>query len=221
MIRVLLCILLILVVSISLPENIYTSELPVNLLNPSIISDYDMKYHSSPYYFRTYPGSKWCIACWFKPSDFTINENFRLRTIGQVGYLDNGGAYIYVFLAEENGGPDCSPPDFSKKKYGPKTWHINNTYPKYDDCNLNSNNWYIEMSEINVTQNKRFWIIYYMTTTPAPYPVIDNDDNKNSITWYPYPGWITESNNWCMHCVVYNISGIENLSIGTVKTLFR
>jgi len=190
--------------------------------------DVDMKYHYNPSYYWTLSGSDWTLAGYFEPYKFNVYYNFRIKRIGFVGYFSNGSAAIYIFLAETGGHPDCTPPDFSNKKFGPKYWHINKSYPFYDDCNLYSSNWYIKRSEIDAQPNKRFWILYYLSTSPPPYPVSDNaKDNKNSLTWDPTrQDWVPDISGykpcWCMHVVIeYPPTTIDNTSIGTIKTIFK
>lgn len=130
-------------------------------------------------------------------------------------------------MAEINNHPDCTPPEFSKKKYGPARGHINKSYPNYDDLDVYNLKWVITNSEINEQVNKRFWILYY--TQGYPYPVSDEATNaKNSYTYIPGIGWTTNISGyypcWCMHVIVeYSLisPGIENTSFGTVKSLFK
>jgi len=184
----------------------------------------DMKYHGTPTYYWNVDGLK-AIAGYFEPSKFAVNCNFKIKTIGQIGYVSNGQADVYIFLSEVNNHPDCTPPEFTKKKYGPYSGHINNSYPNYDDLDIYNLNWYIRKSEIDEQVNKRFWIIYYFPTSPPPYPFSDEAINaKNSTSYLIESGWTTSISDyypcWCMHCVVYWGVGIENTSLGVVRALF-
>jgi len=190
-----------------------------------------MKYHGTPTYYWTLTGSNFAIAGYFEPAKFGVNNDFRIKKIGCMGYISNGAVKIYLFFAEVKGSrrwnPDCYPPEFSKKKYGPKDWHINNSYPNYDDCDMYSDNWYLRKSDIDSQVNKWFWIVYHFPTSPPPYPLSDEaTDYKNSHTYFPGTGWSEHINGydpcWCMHViVVYPIDAIENTSVGTVKALFK
>jgi len=187
----------------------------------------DMKYHGTPSYYWTLTGSNWTLASWFKPSDFNVDSSFRIKTIGFMGYISNGSAKIYIFLAETGNHPDCTPPEFTKKMYGPYDGHLNNSYPDYDELDIYSLNWYIKKSEIDTQVSNRFWVLYHLPTSPPPYPISDESTNeKNSRLYQAGTGWINFWSGyypcWCMHVVVeYPPNLIENTSIGTVKALFR
>jgi len=194
----------------------------------SVIASFekDMIYHDTPTYYWVW-GGLLAIAGYFEPESFGVNSDFKIKTIGQMGYRADGSAVVYIFLSETKNHPDCTPPEFTKKKYGPYSGHINNSYPNYDDLDIYNLNWYITKTEIDEQINKRFWIIYYMQTTPPPYPMSDESTNaKNSMTYFPDSGWTNNWGHyyicWCMHCViVYWGSDIESTSLGIVKALFK
>jgi len=212
---------------IAYPTIIPDIELPSYYSNPAY--EADMKYHGEPTYYWTLTGSNWCLAGYFEPYKFGFGAiALMINYIGFIGYLSNGPANIYIFLAETNNHPDCTTPDFSKKKYGPYNGHINNSYPNYDDCYVYPYNWYLKKSEIDAQPNKRFWVIYHLPTSPPPYPYSDEGPkSKNCRIYYPGRGWVMDMNGntgpcWCMHVLVeYPPNAIENTSIGTVKALFR
>ncbi|MGQ9707204.1 MAG: hypothetical protein ACUVWP_09485 [bacterium] len=202
----------------------------------SVISynEKDMKYHEEPYNFYTFLTPDYAFACYFKLSDFSITGfDYKIKIIGFMGYESDGPADIYVTSKEIWDGnkyvPICNPKNHWKgAEYGPKSWHINNSYPKYDDCNLYNDNWHYS-KDVN-----KFWCIYHLKTSSPPYPIADMisiNDIKiiNSITWIPGEGWdfwsygiLGHPGNWCMHCViVYWGSNIENTSLGAVKALFK
>jgi len=180
-------------------------------------SEKDMYYHSTPSYYWAFSGTGWAIACWFKPADYNITMNFRIKTIGMMFY-NKGTAKLY---SQPNNGD----PNWSKNKYGPQDISIDTIYPSYNDTNIYSYNWYYTITEINNSTYKSFWMIYAFSV--APYPISDGDDNKNSLTWNPqYQDWMNNIEgykvDWCMHCVVeYPPTTIENTSVGTVKSLFK
>jgi hypothetical protein len=211
----------------SIAISFFPTEIPDRCLYSETLADWNMKYHGTPTYYWTLNGSNWSLASYFEPAKFGINETIKIRMIGFIGYIQNGSANIYLFLSEVNGKPDCTPPDFTKKKYGPYDGYINNSYPNYSDINIYTSNWYIKKAEIDAQPNKRFWIIYHLMTSPPPYPYSDDaTDNKNSLTWDPSKNdWVPDINEykpcWCMHVVVTNYMSIESTSIGTVKELFR
>jgi hypothetical protein len=178
----LIFILVVIITGSVLAYDCYRSETPNKYIYPSMNVVKDMKYHGEPTYYWTLTGSNWCLAGYFEPYKFGVTSNaFRLYNIGFIGYIQNGSANIYLFLSEVNGKPDCTPPDFSKKKYGPYNGHINNSYPNYDDLDLYGQNWVINKSEIDAQVNKRFWILYHLPTSPPPYPISDESTNeKNS-----------------------------------------
>jgi hypothetical protein len=132
-------------------------------------------------------------------------------------------------MAEKDNHPNCTPPEFTNKKYGPFKGHINNSYPNYDDLDVYNLKWIITNSEINEQVNKRFWILYYMQQMNPPYPISDESTNaKNSITWINGTGWTTTLSGyypcWCMHVIVeYSLisHGIESTSFGAVRALFK
>jgi hypothetical protein len=195
----------------------------------SVIASFekDMKYHNEPYYYANW-GTEAALACFFKLSDFGISGyDYKIKIIGFIGYNADGSADIYLTSKEEWDGyklvPVCNPKNnWQGKDYGPKSWHINNSYPDYDDCNLYDDNWHYSKDV------DKFWCIYYLMDMPPPYPTGDRYSSiVNSLTWVTgmwikgIPGGFPDS-NWCMHCViVYWGSDIENTSLGSVKALFR
>ncbi|MGQ9705766.1 MAG: hypothetical protein ACUVWP_02015, partial [bacterium] len=147
-----------------------------------------------------------------------------------IGGRTDGPADIYVTSKERWNGyfyePVCNPDNhWQGKDYGPKKWHINNSYPNYDDCNLYDDNWHYSKDV------DKFWCIYHLKTSSPPYPYSDDFHNPpeiiNTLTWDPTEhcwrggcGYVMC--NWCMHCViVYWGADIENTSVGAVKALFR
>jgi hypothetical protein len=146
--KIFVLILMVLIfTSIAISYVAYPTIIPDRELPPYhsyLPSEADMKYHGTPSFYWTLTGSNWTLASWFKPSDFSVNTNFRIRKIGAMGWQQGGSAKIYIFLKEIEGRPDCIPPDYSKNKYGPYDWHIYNSYPNYDDANIYSQNWYIK-----------------------------------------------------------------------------
>jgi len=186
----------------------------------------DMKYHAKPSYYISPPGND-AFACYFKLSDFGISGyDYKIKIIGFIGYLADGPADIYVTSKEKWDGakwvPICNPKNnWQGADYGPKSWHINNSYPNYDDCNVYDDNWHYSKDV------DKFWCIYYLKTGYSPpYPIIDDYvELKNSLTFYNNM-WVIgvygTYGDWCMHCViVYWGSDIENTSIGVVKAIFR
>ena len=188
----------------------------------------DMKYHGQPTYWWEIKVSGSAEACFFKPSDFGIKGyDYKIKIIGFIGYEENGPADIYVTSKERWNGhfyePQCNPDNnWQGKDYGPKSWHINNSYPNYDDCNVYDDNWHY-CKDVN-----KFWCIYHMKTKSPPYPYSDSPgDPDNTLTWDPtdhcwwggIKGWPYD---WCMHCViVYWGAGVESTSIGVVRSLFK
>ena len=195
----------------------------------SVISsnEKDMKYHSDPVYYYTLDGPNWALACYFKPGDFGITGyNYKIKIIGFIGDVADGSADIYVTSKEEGGKPICNPDNsWEGKEYGPKSWHINKSYPNYDDCNVYSYEWHYSKDII------KFWCIYNLNSKGyPPYPTCSYlyQSTINSLTWDPQIHyWIKgcPSNpyfNWCIHCViVYWGTDIESTSLGAVKALFR
>jgi len=195
----------------------------------SVISSFekDMKYHNEPSYY--YTPSYFAYACYFKLSDFNMSGyDYKIKIIGFVGYAEDGQADIYVTSKESDGLPICNPDNkWQGADYGPKKWHINNSYPNYDDCNVYDDNWHYNKDV------DKFWCIYSAVVNHGPpFPMSDKESYPriiNSFTWivgeYNWrkgcgPG--CEYCNWCMHCViVYWGAGIENTSFGVVKALFR
>jgi hypothetical protein len=197
----------------------------------SVIANFekDMKYYSVPSYYSTYGWEK-AYSCYFKLSYFGISGyDYKIKIIGIIGYVDNFPAYIYVTSKEELYKteydefyvPICNPQNnWQGADYGPKRWHINNTYPNYDDCNVYSDKWHYSKDV------DKFWCIYY-EYEGITYPIFDCGSSEiNSLTWYG--GWYKgvgsgfENYNWCMHCViVYWGASIENTSLGVVKALFK
>jgi len=198
----------------------------INISSVIPSSEKDMKYHNKPTYYWSSGGLK-AIASYFEPGKFGVNSDFKIKTIGQIGYISNGQADVYIFLSEVSNHPNCTPPEFSNKKYGQYSGHINNSYPNYDDLDIYNLNWYITKTELDEQINKRFWIIYYMQTSPPPYPFSDDATNaKNSMNYVAGTGWTNSFGGlypcWCMHCViVYWPDLIESTSLGVVKALFR
>ena len=210
------------------------------LISISSISAYfekDMKYHEEPEYYQIIY-SNYASACYFKISDFGISGyNYRIKIIGFIGWNANGPADIYVTSKEVWGNnahqyvPACNPKNNWKgADYGPISWHINNSYPNYDDCNVYDYNWHYSKDV------DKFWCIYHFKTESPPYPITDMTQNIvykikiiDSLTWMPGEGWdfwsfgiMGHSGNWCMHCViVYWPDVIESTSLGVVKALFR
>jgi len=217
--------LLILLFSISISIAVSHLYTPINFIyNNSIILTYgeiDMKYHDTPYYYWTFTIPDFALACFFKPGDFGITGfDYRIKIIGFIGNKRGGPADIYVTSKEKNGVPVCNPKNnWQGKDYGPKSWHINNSYPDYDDCNLYNDNWHYG-KDVN-----KFWCIYHMKTKSPPHPMSDGIGSRNSLTWdggYWYGGVWNGMYNWCMHCViVYWGVGIESKSIGVVRSLFK
>jgi hypothetical protein len=190
------CLIFILTIFITgsvLAYDYYPTEIPNRYLYPSKNAETDMKYHGTPSYYWTLTGSNFALAGYFEPYKFNVMNNFRIKTIGFMGYLADGPANIYIFLAEKDKHPDCTPPEFNKKKYGPKEWHINNSYPKYDDYNIyHDNNWFITKEEIDAQPYHRFWVLYHLPASPPPYPISDESISyKNSRTYVPGTGWYT------------------------------
>jgi len=198
----------------------------ISFLFPSF--EKDMIYHNEPRYYWA-GGSHLAFACYFKLSDFSISGyDYKINIIGFIGYDADGPADIYVTSKEEWDGnkyvPVCNPyNNWQGKDYGPKSWHINNTYPKYDDCNVYDDNW-------NYSKHvDKFWCIYSVRSCPPPYPLYDGGGSSmvNSLTWAGDLWWhkgvpSNYNSNWCMHCViVYWPEAIENTSLGIVKALFR
>jgi hypothetical protein len=192
----------------------------------SVIASFekDMKYHNEPRYIHS-GGSHLAFACYFKLSDFGISGyDYKIKIIGFIGNNYNSAAYIYVTSKESGVVPVCNPDNnWQGKDYGPKEWHINNSYPNYDDCNLYDDNWHYSKYV------DKFWCIYYIEFSPPAVPMYDDYSYIiNSFTW----GWTghnwqkgvpsSSSSNWCMHCViVYWPDLIENTSLGVVKALFN
>ncbi|MGQ9706354.1 MAG: hypothetical protein ACUVWP_05035 [bacterium] len=188
----------------------------------------DMIYHTEPTYVWAGP-SNIALACYFKLTDFDISGyNYKIKIIGFIGKDYDGKADIYVTSKEEWNDrikcyvPVCNPDNNWKgKDYGPKSWHINNTYPNYDDCNLYNDNW-LYSKDID-----KFWCIYFMRYSPPVKPFSDGYSSIiNSLTWYDGDWskgvYYNKNYNWCMHCViVYWPDVIENTSLGAVKALFR
>jgi len=194
------------------------------IISPTIaFFEKDMKYHHSPpenFYWNT--GEGHALACYFKLSDFGISGyDYKIKVIGFIGNISDGLADIYV-TSKEDGVPICSPKNnWEGAEYGPKSWHINNSYPNYDDCYLFDDNWHYS-KDID-----KFWCMYYIKS-PTPHPQSDiYDKTVNSLTYgYPSNKWGKGTYgaycDWCMHCViVYWGVGIENTSLGVVKALFR
>jgi len=225
------CLIFILTVAITgsvISYNYYPTEIPNKYICPSVNAEREMKYHGTPTYYWTLTGSNFTLAGYFEPEKFGVKTTFRIKKIGFMGYLADGYANLYIFLAETKNHPDCTPPEFSKKKYGPYYGHINNSYPKYDDLDVSSIKWIINNKDIDSQPYKRFWVIYNLPTSPPPYPISDESTNaKNSMTYYPGTGWTNTLSGyypcWCMHVIVeYLVSpAIENTSFGTVKSLFK
>jgi hypothetical protein len=188
-----------------------------------------MKYHTEPYIDNLV--SKDCASAgYFKLSDFDISGyDYKIKIIGFIGYSPGGPADIYVTSkeTEQNGMyvPSCNPyNNWQGKDYGPKHWHINNSYPYYDDCNVCDDNWNYKMDV------DKFWCIYHYTDIYTPFPFSDEPSYTkiiNSLTWIPKEHiWVKGVGgypmNWCMHCViVYWGTVVENTSLGDIKALFR
>jgi hypothetical protein len=189
----------------------------------------DMKYHGIPSWYWTLTCSNFTMAGYFEPEKFGINTIFRISKIGFIGYITDGPAYIYIFLAETKNHPNCTPPEFKNKKYGSYDGHINNSYPYYDDLDISGLRWNITKAEIDTQFNKRFWVLYHLKYWPPPYPVSDESTAaKNSCIYVPGTGWTTTLSGyypcWCMHVIVeyFLVSpGIESTSFGAVKALFK
>jgi len=203
------------------------TEIPNKSLTPSTNAEKDMSYYGTPTYYWTLTGSNWTPACYFEPAKFSVATNFRIKTIGNMGYSSNGNCNIYIYLNETSGHPNDTPPTFTNKKYGPFAWHINASYPNMDDANVYSLNWYLKISDVNATPNKRFWVLWHMPTSPPPYPISDESTNaKNSLIYYPGTGWTNTISGyypcWCTHVVVeYPPAAVSNTSVGVVKALFN
>jgi len=219
-----LLILLIIAIGTSLAETAFPTEIPNKALTPRTDSIIEMKYHGTPYYYWTLSGSNWCLAGYFRLSDFGITKtSYRIIIIGIMGYSSNGQAKIYVTAQENDNKPRCNPDNnFEYIDFGPLDWHINNTYPNYDDATVYNKNWYYDKSV------SRFWVIYHLPTSPPPYPITDDSTNaKNSLIWNPtLHSWTTDYNGyklcWCMHVLIeYPPTKIENTSVGIVKSLFK
>jgi len=225
--KILVSFLGFLVAGIVMAYTAYPTEILNKSLTPSTNIDQDMFYHGTPTYYWTFTNSNYILASYFEPSTkYNIHVNFRIKYIGFMGYVANGPADVYIFLEETGGHPDCTPQDFSKKKYGPFSGHINNSYPDYDNLNIYYLNWYIKKSEIYVQPYHRFWVLYHLKTPSPPYPISDEStDPKDSYT-YDSSRWTTILGRykpcWCMHLKVeYPPSSIDNTSLGQVKSLFR
>ena len=181
----------------------------------------DMKYHGPPYVTGVFYVPNVVLACYFKLSDFGITGyNYKIKIIGFVGNVKDGPADIYVTSKEKDDVPVCNPDNnWQGADYGPKSWHINNSNPNYDDCNVYDDNWHYSKDV------DKFWCMYHMKTASPPYPMTDNKGYyTNSRYWMS--GWRMGGGgiywDWCMHCViVYPPEAIENTSIGAIKTLFR
>ncbi|MGQ9705486.1 MAG: hypothetical protein ACUVWP_00590 [bacterium] len=225
--RLLVLIMGLLIAGVALAYTAYPTEIPNKSFVPSSNAEYDFKYHGTPTYYWTMQGSNFTYACYFEPSKGNITVNFRIKIIGFMGYLSNGNCYIYVYLSETSNRPNDTPPSFGNKKYGPYSWHINNSYPNYDDCDVYAQNWYIKKSEIDAQPNKRFWVLWHTPSSPPPYPISDESTSaKNSYTYVPGTGWTTNISGyypcWCTHCrVEYPPNAVENTSVGVVKALFN
>jgi len=193
--------------------------------NNSILSNYyekDMSYHRKPTYYFTIDYENAALACYFKLSDFGIKGyDYRIKVIGMIGFFQDGPADIYVTSKEEGGKPICNPNNnWQGSEYGPKHWHINNSYPNYDDCDIYYDNWHYSKDV------DKLWCMYHLKTRSPPYPVSDDfGPVENSATWMGtdwVKGVLGTSADWCMHCViVYWPDAIENTSLGVVKALFR
>jgi len=189
----------------------------------SVIASFekDMKYHNDPCNYANF-GWKKVYACYFKISDFGISGyDYKIKIIGFIGYLENFPADIYVTSKESGGVPVCNPYNkWQGADYGPKHWHINNSYPNYDDCNLYDDNWHYSKDV------DKFWCMYYEEA--MSYPTYDGGGNTANSFWWSAGEWhkgadlTNPYSDWCMHCViVYWGVGIENTSLGVVKALFR
>ncbi|MGQ9707240.1 MAG: hypothetical protein ACUVWP_09675 [bacterium] len=181
-----------------------------------------MKYHGEPTYYWIINVSDAAFACYFKPGDFGIGDyDYKIKIIGFIGGRTDGPADIYVTSKEKDGVPVCSPDNhWQGAEYGPKSWHINNSYPNYDDCNVYDDNWHYSKHV------DKFWCIYHLKTSSPPYPVSDEfGPVENSATWMGtewVKGALGSWADWCMHCViVYWGADIESTSLGAVKALFR
>jgi len=183
--------------------------------------DKDMKYHNKPYSYVNFSHHK-AYACYFKLSDFgIIGYDYKIKIIGFIGYSADNPADIYVTSKEKDGLPVCNPDNnWEGADYGPKSWHINNSYPNYDDCNLYDDNWHYSK------YIDKFWCMYYVKSYPSPDPLAtDYSEPKNSFTFWSHcwtKGTYSVYRDWCMHCViVYWGADIENTSLGVVKALFK
>jgi len=132
----LIFILVVIITGSVLAYDCYPTEIPYKDLNSYTVPQYDMKYHGTPTYYWTLTGSNWTLSGYFEPYKFSINRNFRIYKIGCIGYIESGTIYLYTFLVETDGHPDATPPDFSKKKYGPQKFTIDNSYPNYSDWSI-------------------------------------------------------------------------------------
>ena len=188
----------------------------------------DMKYYyNNPPNFWWWTHEDDALACYFKLSDFGIKGcDYKIKIIGFIGNIADGLVNIYITSKERWNVsywvPVCSPKNnWEGAEYGPKSWHINNSYPNYDDCNVYDDNWHYS-KDID-----KFWCIYYIKSSQSPYPHSDDWDNakNNSLTFWQGSwsyGTYGRYCNWCMHCViVYWGADIENTSLGVVKALFR
>jgi hypothetical protein len=164
----------------------------------------DMKYHGSPHGYTIFYVPNVVLACYFKLSDFGITGyNYKIKIIGFIGTKADGPADIYVTSNESNDVPVCNPDNnWQGADYGPKSWHINNSNPNYDDCNVYNDNWHYSKDV------DKFWCMYHMKTASPPYPMFDfyKEHSKNSWYWMPSTGWRPGGGfymcDWCMHCVI-------------------
>jgi len=225
--KYLVVILGILVAGAVMATSATPTEIPNKSFVPSAYAEKDMFYYGTPSWYWTLTGSNFTLAGYFEPAKFSVAVNFRIKTIGFMGYSANGPADIYVYLNETSNHPNDTPPTFTNKKYGPFTWHINNTYPSMDDWNAYSQNWYLKISDINAQTNKRFWVLWHLKTSPPPYPISDESTaSKNSMIYIPGTGWTNTMSGyypcWCCHVVVeYPPASVASTSIGVVKALFN
>ncbi|MGQ9705488.1 MAG: hypothetical protein ACUVWP_00600 [bacterium] len=200
----------------------FPTEIPNKSLLPESNAEKDMRYHGTPKYYFTFNSSNITLACWFKPGDFSVNTNFRIKTIGLMVYRTGGSANIYVYLSETHNHPNDTPPIFNNKKYGPKYYVFVDTL---GDCDVYAENWYITKSEIDNQPNHRFWVLWHLISSPTP--LSDEATNpKNSMIFIPGTGWTTNISGyypcWCSHVLVeYPPTMIESTSVGTVKALFK
>lgn len=185
----------------------------------------DMSYHSDPEWWWTFDVSNYVPACCFDPEgDYGINEGFKILTIGFIGFREDGNCTIYIQKTSScDELPTVNPDDgWSDADYGPFYGHINATYPNYDDIDVSEENWCFGYGQ-------PFWLMYHIESASPPHPGSDDGNNwsGHSYTWDPTShewkdklGTPPIGIDWCIHCVVFYPTSVENTSIGKIKSLF-